>query len=365
MKISVLQKGGSCVEQHWTVKDLPELLASPDSVVWADIEGWSDEVESVFRDIFRFHPLSIEHAVETRNHPMVEVYPDYLFFTVHGVKTETNSRNFVTRELDCFLGSNFVVTYRTEDFRSLAHIDKQIASSSYIFSKGADYLLYEILDRLVDQYVPVVDDFDDVITAVEERILGSNGDHKAILGEIMELKRNVGRLIRISSKQSAALYRLAHGEFRQIPPATLPFYRDVYDHLMRVSGLAESYRDLINSLLDIHLSVLANKTNEVMKLLAIFSAIMLPLSLIAGIYGMNLKLPDAEDPRAFLHVVLAMMAISAILLAYFWRRGWLRFERSEAFTEDRRKRLKALKTNWLQKKGGREEKKDSGVDSGE
>lgn len=323
MKISALRNGVKAVEQHWTAEDLPELLADPNNVVWVDILGWSSETERILKEVFRFHPLSIEHALESRNNPTISAYPDYIFFTVHGVKSETNSRNFVTRELDGFLGSNFVVTYRTEDFRSISHVERQITSSPYIFSKGADYVLYQILDQLVDLYIPVVDDFDEVIGDIEERIFHMKSGETAVLEEIMQLKRQVGRLLRISSKQSAVLYRLSHGEFEQIRPTMLPFYRDVYDHLQRVSSLAENYRDLIGGLMDIHLSVVANKTNDIMKLLAIFSAVMLPLSLIAGIYGMNTPLPDQDNPNVFWHVVIAMVVFGGTLLGYFWRKGWI------------------------------------------
>lgn len=323
MKISVLKKGAGAVEQDFTPQDLPSLLADQESVIWVDINGWTIEAEKALREVFKFHPLSVEHAFESRNNPTVSAYPDYIFFTVHGVKSETNSRNFVTRELDGFLGSNYVVTYRTEDFRSITHVNQQITSSPYIFSKGADYLLYQILDQLVDLYIPVVDDFDDVIGDIEDRIFRMKNSDTAVLEEIMQLKRQVGRLIRISSKQSAVLYRLSHGEFAQIRPNMLPFYRDVYDHLQRVSGLAENYRDLIGGLMDIHLSVVANKTNDIMKLLAIFSAVMLPLSLIAGIYGMNTPLPDQDNPNSFWHVVLVMVFFGGVLLVYFWRKGWI------------------------------------------
>lgn len=368
MIISVLKKGAAEVQSHWKPSDLPELLADSESVIWVDIDEWSDQTEHVLTDVFKFHPLSVEHAVETRNNPTVAGYPEYIFFTVHGVKGETNSQNFVTRELDGFLGSNYVVTYRTEEFRSITYVHQQAASSPYIFSKGADYLLYQILDQLVDQYIPVVDDFDDVIGELEERIFKmKNGDTSA-LEEIMQLKRQVGRLIRISSKQSAVLYRLAHGEFAQISSTTLPFYRDIYDHLQRVSSLAENYRDLIGGLMDIHLSVVANKTNEIMKLLAIFSAIMLPLTLIAGVFGMNTYLPGSNDdksPRIFWEIVVAMVAISGGLLFYFWQKGWLHGREPQRFDQLRRNAVDRMRRRRSMKAGDlKDGEADPTIDSG-
>jgi len=148
--------------------------------------------------------------------------------------------------------------------------------------------------------------------------------NNAILEEIMDLRRSVARLKRISSRQLEVLYRMSHGEFPQIPENVLPFFRDVHDHLLRITDLAESYRDLVGGLFDIHFAVVANKTNDVMKTLAVLSAIILPLSLIAGIYGMNFEnMPELKTALGY-YLTLGMMAvITILLLVYFWRRGWI------------------------------------------
>jgi magnesium transporter len=176
--------------------------------------------------------------------------------------------------------------------------------------------------------MPVVDDFDDSINELEERVLRMRGGH-GILEELMDLRRSVARLRRISTRQLDVLYRMSHGEFPQIPSNVLPFFRDVHDHLQRISDLAENYRDLVGGLFDIHFSVVATKTNEVMKTLAVVSAIILPLSLIAGIYGMNFEyMPELKTRNGYFLVLGVMAAVTAMLLWYFWRRGWI-FQGSE------------------------------------
>jgi magnesium transporter len=305
------------------IEEIRGVIDDPSVTIWVDLEEPTIEEDSLLGDVFGFHPLTIEDARETRNHPKIELYPGYLFFIVHGVKTETNSYNFVTKELDGFLGPNYVVTYHMEKFSSIDNVKLLVENSPMLMEKGADHLLHQILDRVVDLYIPVVEDFQEEIGELEDRIVAMTGHNGEILSEVMDLKRSVGRLIRISSKQSAVLYRLAHGEFSLIGDHQLPFFRDVYDHLQRAALLAENYRDLVNGLMDIHFSVTATKTNEVMKLLAIFSAIMLPLSVIAGIYGMNVRLPDAENGDAFWHVIIGMGLFVIILLGYFFRKGWI------------------------------------------
>ncbi len=183
--------------------------------------------------------------------------------------------------------------------------------------------MHQILDQLVDLYMPVVDDFDDSINELEERVLRMRSGN-AILEELMDLRRSVARLRRISARQLDVLYRMSHGEFPEIPENILPFFRDVHDHLQRISDLAENYRDLVGGLFDIHFSVIATKTNEVMKTLAVVSAIILPLSLIAGIYGMNFEnMPELKSEHGYFLTLGVMALVTFALLIYFWRRGWI------------------------------------------
>jgi magnesium transporter len=324
MEVFVYRPGTDQIEEGFTERELPELLADERNIVWIDMEAPTIEDEQILLNLFKFHHLTVEDAHETRNHPKVEAFPDYLFFIVHGVKNETNSYNFVTKEMDGYLGKNFVVTYHHEKFRSIDAVKRQLRSTPYACSRGADYLLHQILDQIVDLYIPIVDDFDNAINQIEERIFRMKQADNSILEEIMDLKRSANRLIRISTKQLNVLYRLAHGEFPLINQSILPFYRDVYDHLQRVSDLAENYRDLIGGLLDIHFSIIANRTNDVMKVMTIFSSIMLPLSLIAGIYGMNFdNMPELHSKYGYYITLVFMAMVAAGLLFYFWRKGWI------------------------------------------
>jgi magnesium transporter len=334
MEVFVYRKGADEIEEGFTKEDLPALLADKSNVVWVDLQGetpeQAQEAKDILLNIFNFHYLTVEDCLETRNQPKVEGFPDYFYFIVHGVKPEeTSSVNFTTKELDGYLGSNFVVTFHVERFRSIKKVKNQIRSNTFTCQRGAAYLLHQILDQIVDLYMPVVDDFDNTINAIEDRVFHMKKGNTAILEEIMDVRRAVARLKRISARQLDVLYRLSNGEFSQIPANILPFYRDVHDHLLRISDLSESYRDLVSGLFDIHFSVTANKTNEVMKILAVFSAIMLPLSLVAGIYGMNFEnMPELHSQNGYYLTLGFMILIAITLLFYFWRKGWI-FEKSE------------------------------------
>ena len=334
MEIFLYRKDTDKVEDCFTRDELPGLLADETNLVWVDLRGESPEeldiTKDVLKNVFKFHHLTIEDCLETRNQPKIEGFPDYLYFIVHGVKPDqTTSTNFVTKELDGYLGQNYVITYHVERFQSIKTVKEQIRTSTFVMQRGPAYLLHQILDRLVDLYMPVVDDFDNSISKLEERVFGMRKSSNLILGEIMDVRRSVARLKRISSRQLEVMYRMSHGEFPQIPDPVLPFFRDVHDHLLRISDLAESYRDLVGGLFEIHFAVVSNKTNDIMKTLAVLSAIILPLSLIAGIYGMNFdNMPELHSEHGYWITIGVMAAITLILLWYFWWRGWI-FQKDE------------------------------------
>lgn len=342
MEIFVYRKDSEKVEESFTENDLPELLADETNVIWVDLRGETpEEIEqskNILLNVFKFHRLTVEDCLETRNEPKIEGFPEYIYLIVHGVKPEiTTSANFVTKELDVYLGKNFVITFHVERFKSIKTVKQQIRASTFVCQRGTAYLLHQILDQLVDLYMPVVEEFDDAITDLEERVFRMKKDNTAILEEIMDLRRSVARLKRISSRQLDVLYRLSHGEFPQIPERVLPFYRDVHDHLLRITDLAESYRDLVGSLFNLHFSVTANKTNDVIKFLTIFSAIILPLSLMAGIFGMNTKLfPNDQTWTNLVIILVTMFVISVALIYYFWRKGWIFEKKVEEPEEDER-----------------------------
>lgn len=338
MEIFAYRKGAEAVEENFTAEDLPALLADETNVIWVDFLG--DNAEEIERaktlmlNVFKFHPLAVEDCLETRNQPKVEGFPDYIYFIVHGIKPgETNTANFITKELDGFLGENFLVTFHHERFQSLKWVKNQIRNNTFSCRRGAAYLLHQIFDYLVDLYMPLVDEFDDAINSLEDRVFLMKNSDNEILEEIMDLRRSVARLKRISSRQLDTLYRIAHGEFPQIPENVLPFYRDVYDHLLRISDLSENYQDLVAGLFDIHFAVSANKANDIIKFLTIFSAIILPLSLIAGIYGMNFdNMPELHTRNGYFVALAVMFFIVVGLLYYFWHRGWI-LERAEKSKE--------------------------------
>jgi magnesium transporter len=193
MEILVFREGADAVEEGFTAKDIPALAADPKCVFWVDLVGDLPErvqaAQEILLNTFGFHPLTVEDAVETRNQPKVEAFPNYLFFIVHGIKPgETGPGNFVTKELDGYLGSNFVVTYRSQRFLTVKMVKQQLRANPYAFTRGAAYVMHQILDVLVDQYMPVVEDFDKAINMLEDRVFELKKSNTGILEDIMDLR---------------------------------------------------------------------------------------------------------------------------------------------------------------------------------
>ena len=324
MEILVYRPGTPKIIEGKTVEDLPELLKDKSAVIWVDMESPTADDERVLLDVFHFHPLTVEDCRENRHYPKIEEFNDYIYFIVHGVTANTSPDRFNTIELDGFLGPNYVITYHHDMFRSINNVKQLLRTTPIACQRGSAFLLHQILDQVVDFYSPVLDDFDDRIDKLEDDIFTLRRPNNQILSEIMDLKRSVLRLRRISGKQMDILHRMSRGEFALIPEEMRPFYRDVYDHLVRVVDLAESYRDLISGSLEAYLSVVSNRLNEIMKVLTIFSAVMLPLTFIAGVYGMNFdNMPELHSRYGYYAAWAIMLIVAVGMLLFFKRRGWI------------------------------------------
>jgi len=324
MEILVYRRGEHKITEGVTAEQIPELLHDQSVVMWVDMESPTAADEQVLLDVFNFHPLTVEDCRENRHYPKVEEFPGYIYFIVHGVRADTSPDRFNTIELDGFLGPNYVITYHHDMFRSINNVKQLLRTSPIACQRGSAFLLHQILDQVVDYYSPVLDDFDQRIDELEETIFTLKEPNNEILVQIMDLKRSVLRLRRISNKQMDIMLRMSRGEFHLIPEEMRPFYRDVYDHIVRVTDLAESYRDLISGSLEAYLSVVSNRMNEIMKVLTIFSAIMLPLTFIAGVYGMNFdNMPELHSRYGYFGALIVMIVIAVGMLIFFWRRGWL------------------------------------------
>jgi len=300
--------------------ELQDLLRGEGRVVWVDFSVPTKEDTAVLSSVFQFHPLSIEDCEARRQQPKIDDYRDYLFIMTHGVHPESSTREFRTRQLSIYLGRNYIVTFHKEKSRSVIHTLESARKNHRVISDGPGSVLYNILDFQVDQYFPVMDNFEKKIDEIEDRVFTSQT--AVILEEVLTLKRALMRLRRISGHQRDILSRLIRREFALIDEHTAINLRDVFDHLVRITDLADTYRELVASVLDAHLSIVSNRTNDIMRALTVVATLFIPLTFIAGVYGMNFEyMPELHWRYGYLLVWGLMIGVAVFMYRLFRKRG--------------------------------------------
>jgi magnesium transporter len=304
----------------------PDILAAikAGKNVWVELERRTAEADELLHAL-EIHTLTIDDIWGTRNQPKIDDFPNYLYVIVHGIGAAKKHRLELV-EVDIIIGPNWLVTHDRDGLVS-DDIGTELDHSSRLLAKGSPWLAHAVLDRCVDRYLPIIDQLDTEIDKLESDVIDKAGTPrgKGVLARILAFKRLLQKLRRTSIHQREILLRLSRGEYEEIPPDALPFYRDVYDHFLRVQDLAEGYRDLVTSSLDAYLSVQSNRMNEVMKTLTLISTVMLPLTFIAGVYGMNFKhnMPETEWEYGYPYALILMGVVAAGILMFFKYKGWI------------------------------------------
>lgn len=305
-----------------TVAAVHDSLADPACVFFVDLETPTPDEEKVLREVLPFHPLTVEDVLEDHSLPKVEDFDDYLYVVVHGIEPGEKATDFELKELDLLLGDRFLVAHRRRPFRSVAAVVEEFPRRCDHVLKNPVETFHAILDRLVDHFLPLMDRLDAEIEELEDDVLNRPGP--VVLRRIIEFKRSLQRLRRAAVHQREILFRLSRGEFPRISGDRVAYFRDVHDHFLRVTDLAEGYRELVTSVLDAYLSTTSNRMNEIMKFLTLISTVMLPLTFIAGVYGMNFDLMPELRWKLGYAFALGLMAATAVgLVWYFRRKRWM------------------------------------------
>jgi magnesium transporter len=299
------------------------LKAGSGVTLWVDLDQPTPEESRVLTDVFRFHELAVEDAVSEIHHPKVESYGDYLYLILHGIDFRASEHCFKTQDIDFFLGANFLVTVHPGVSRSIGKVGGACARDARILSEGPGVLLYRIVDTMVDNYRPEVDKLSDTLDELEDEVFEKPTSHLA--RRILNFKKDISSLRQVVLPQRDVVGRLARREFPLISEQLAYGFRDVHDHLVRLTDEAMFFQDRITSILDAHLSAVSNQLNQVMKVLTIIATLFMPLTVLTGMYGMNVKLPHLPggDPAQFWWVLGIMLVMSGAMLAYFRHNRWI------------------------------------------
>ncbi|MGB5395921.1 MAG: magnesium/cobalt transporter CorA [Gammaproteobacteria bacterium] len=298
-----------------------------DSITW--IHGQGDPDADSLRDmgeLFDLHALSLEDILNTGQRPKMDSFDDQLFI-VMSLPVLSDAR-VSTEQVSLFVGKGYVISFHRGTVDPFEQIRKRLRKhSGKIRSRQADYLLYTLIDAIIDEGFPVLEEFGDHIESLEEEILYS--PDKQTPRKLHELKRELLMLRRMLWPQREVLNLLIRDDFSVIDSTTIVYLRDCYDHTIQIMDLIESYRDMSASMFDVYLTSVSNRMNEVMKVLTVIATIFIPLTFITGIYGMNFDNPDSPWAMPELHTYFGYPAVWGVMLVvtigmaiYFKRKGW-------------------------------------------
>jgi magnesium transporter len=297
----------------------------PDSgvSVWVDMDAPTPDDTRILTDIFHFHELAVEDAVAEIHHPKVESYGTYLYLILHGIDFRAREHAFATQDVDFFLGENYLVTVHAGISRSVGRVNEMCVRNDRVLGEGPAALLHRIVDTMVDNYRPEVDKLGDRLDRIEKEVF--DRPNPQLVRRILDFKRDISSLRRVVLPQRDVVGRLARREFPLISEQLSYRFRDVHDHLVRLSDEAMFFQDRITSLLDAYLSNVSNQLNGIMKVLTIIATLFMPLTVLTGMYGMNVPLPHLPggETAQFWWILLMMLALSGGMLAYFRAKRWL------------------------------------------
>lgn len=308
--------------------ELKTLLDTPGGLLWVDFSVDADEsVHKTLSNEFHFHSLAIEDALKQSHVPKVDDWKDYLYIVLHPITYLHSSTDPVEiQELDIFVGLNYLVTHHEDQILLIDHAWENCQRDERFLHNGVDYLLYKICDEIAASYLPVVEEIDSQIDALEDHIFG--GDEENILNNIFRLKRSALKMRRVLAPQREVFNRLARDEYQVIRRQSRIYFRDIYDQLVLLHEIIENIRDLASGTLDTYLSVVNNRMNEIMKTLTVITTIFLPASFLASFFGMNFfqtyyPLKPWTSPLVFIFTLMTMAAIPLGIVYWLRRRGWM------------------------------------------
>jgi len=302
-------------------------LKEHDVISWININGLNNlkEIEQLGIQ-YNIHPLTLEDIVNTLHRPKIDEFANYLFVICKMLyfshKEEEDALKY--EQVSMVVGQNYVLTFQEADgdvFNDLR--DRMSNEKGRIRNNGPDYLMYAILDAIVDHYFTVIEAFSDKIEELEVRIFQSDSDNNETPGQIQVLKQEILKIRRSIFPFREVVNRLEKLDCEIIDPKTHSYFRDLYDHIVQVSESVDLCREMVWNLMDMHMSIISNKMNEVMKVLTIMATIFIPLTFLAGIYGMNFdNIPELHFRYSYYVLWGVMVIIFILMLLYFRRKKW-------------------------------------------
>ena len=325
----ILHKTGKGeVDLDLPVEQLPAALQEGTGMLWVDLNGDSVEAaEEILTHVFQFHALAVDDAINEVHLPKVDDWQDYLYLVVRGLDYENDALRPNLPELDIFLSRNYLVTFHYDEIMAVDRVWEACAEDERLLQRNPAYVLYRLLDEMVDHYITTIEGLEDRLEQVEDQILSR--PTTASQERILFLKHTVLRLRRVTSLQREVLNKLARDPYAVLDDADRVYFRDVYDHMIRLYELIDGLRDLVMGALDLYLSALNNRMNEIMKTLTVITTLFMPLTFVTGFFGMNFFQPVLAElapwtgRNIFFLTLSGMILVPVIMFLWMRRRAWM------------------------------------------
>lgn len=325
---SFLWKPGEEVQAIEGIADFDALFADPEVILWIDMTNPTDEESFILTNDFHFHPLAIEDVIEEEDaitelgRSKIDDYRDYLYVEFQIADYISFEKGIDLQEIHIFLTKNTVVTVHDTNHKVFTHLHNRALRDERLMSRGADFLLHNIIDTMVDNYNSVLKFFEKSVDDIEKAVL-TEPDAETVK-TIFTLRRDIYELKRVALPQREILGQINRGQFSMISERAAFYFNDVHDHLTRIIELSESHRDMLISALEVYFSHVSTKTNEIIKVLTIFTVILMPPTFLVGLWGMNFRfMPELEWKFGYLVFWVIIVLITVIMIFFFKKKKWL------------------------------------------
>jgi magnesium transporter len=301
---------------------LTALVDNSKSLVWIDIQDPEDNEIDFLLENMKFHQLTVEDCLIPQQHAKIIFFDDYVFLTIHSFSSTIKEFeiSLTTEEMDVFLGRNFIITVHEYPIKIisdlLANEEGKIQNGG--LAKGIDFGAYMLLDKIIDSYFPVIEDYNRLFDILDDKIFKASDP--ILMGKILKAKKSLLQVRKYLGPMRAVMSQLVHTNTIFMRTKSLVYYRDVYDHVMLLFDMVENFRDMFNSVMEAHLANTSNRLNEIMKTLTVVATIMMPLTLITSFYGMNVKAPEFEWGFAGYIFVWVILILALIFMLIFFKR---------------------------------------------
>ncbi len=318
-----LYRDGRLADQGFPVERISDHLVDSNVTIWLDLRDPDRDDLLVLQDEFGLHPVAIEDALLDRERPKIDRYDTHLFMTAYAARLDTTSGELATSELSVFILPQALITVRKDDGLDIGKVVERWDSSAGLAGQGVGFLLYGLLDFIVDGHFEAVQSLDDAVEELEDNLFDEKPKNMSVHRRSFELRKSLVLLRRVVLPMREVLNTLMRRDVRAVSPELMPYYQDVYDHVLRATEWTESLRDLVTTILETNLTIQGNRMNIITKKVTSWAAIIAVPTFITGFYGMNVPYPGFSNHVGLIVAIAIMLVSGVVLYAVFRRQDWL------------------------------------------